>query len=178
MRHTFEASQWVPYAPAMVFAFFADPANLPLLMPSWQKARIDDAFIVAPLLSPHNWNGTAAVAGTGSVLTITFRATPFLPLRLQWVAVISEFEWNDHFCDTQKSGPLAYWHHCHTIRAETREGTPGTLVLDKVTYALPLGILGDFANLFAIEAQMKSTFAYRQSRLPGLLQQRALAHQA
>ena len=58
MRHTFEASQWVPYPPAQVFAFFSDPQNLPPLMPAWQKARIEHAFLAAPPLSQHQWNGT------------------------------------------------------------------------------------------------------------------------
>jgi ligand-binding SRPBCC domain-containing protein len=169
MRHTFEASQWVPYPPAQVFAFFSDPRNLPPLMPAWQKARIEHAFLAAPPLSLHQWNGTTRTAGSGSVLTITFRAVPFVPIRLRWVAVISEFQWNDHFCDFQKSGPLAYWHHCHHISGESRDGVPGTSITDKVTYALPLGPLGDMANGVAIKRQMKSTFAYRQRQVLKLL---------
>ncbi len=171
MLHTFETSQWVPYPPAQVFAFFSNPKNLPPLMPAWQKARIEYAFIAAPPLSPQQWNGnqTARVAGSGSVLTITFRAVPFVPVRLRWVAVISDFQWNDHFCDTQKSGPLAYWRHCHYISAERRDGVHGTSISDHVTYALPLGFLGDLANRIAIRRQMKSTFAYRQRQLVRLL---------
>ena len=138
-------------------------------MPAWQKARIEHAFLAAPPLAPHQSNGTAHTAGSGSVLTITFRAIPFLPIRLRWVAVISDFEWNDHFCDTQKSGPLAYWHHCHHITGEERNGVPGTSITDKVTYALPLGLLGDVANGVAIRRQMQSTFAYRQRQLLRLL---------
>ena len=169
MRHTFETSQWVPYPPAQVFAFFSDPRNLPPLMPAWQKARIEHAFLAAPPLSLHQWNGTRRTAGSGSVLTITFRAVPFVPIRLRWVAVISEFQWNDHFCDVQKSGPLAYWHHCHHIAGVPQDGVPGTSITDKVTYALPLGPLGDLANGLSIKRQMKSTFAYRQRQVLKLL---------
>jgi ligand-binding SRPBCC domain-containing protein len=169
MRHTFETTQWVPYPPNQVFAFFSNPRNLPLLMPAWQRTRIEHAFLAAPPLSPHQWNGSARVAGSGSVLTITFRAVPFVPVRLRWVAVISDFEWNNRFCDTQKSGPLAYWRHCHSIRAEQRDGSPGTLVTDTVTYALPLGPLGDLANLFAVKRKLKSTFLHRQRQLLKLL---------
>ena len=168
MRHVFHASQWVPYAPAPVFAFFADPANLPRLMPRWQQARIDHAFYAAPPSEPGASSGKR-FAGQGTVLTITFRALPFVPLRLQWVAVIDEFAWNDHFCDTQKTGPLAYWHHCHTIQAETQNGIPGSRIEDDVTFALPFGLLGDLAYLLGVKKQMQSTFAYRQQRLLELL---------
>jgi ligand-binding SRPBCC domain-containing protein len=169
MRHNYETTQWVPFPVPEVFAFFSDPENLPRLMPAWQKARIDHKSLVAPPPSPAPGPASSLVAGHGSVLTITFRPVPLLPIRLQWVAVISEFNWNEHFCDEQKSGPFAYWKHCHTVTAELREGIPGSSVSDRVTYALPFGFLGDIANALAIHRQMKSTFAYRQSQLSQLL---------
>jgi ligand-binding SRPBCC domain-containing protein len=138
-------------------------------MPPWQKARIDSALLAAPPLSPAGWPGAAHVAGKGSTLTISFRPVPLLPLRLTWVAFISEFEWDRHFCDEQRSGPLAYWRHCHSVSAEKRKGIDGSLVTDQVTYALPLHWLGDLANAIAIHRQMKSTFSFRQHRLLELL---------
>jgi len=172
MRHSYETMQWVPFPVRDVFAFFCDPHNLPKLMPAWQQARIEHAFLVDPPLSPIHWNNGARAAGKGSVLTITFRPVPLLPLRLQWIADITEFEWNDHFCDEQKSGPLAYWKHCHFIASETRDGRVGSLVTDKLTYALPLGFLGDMAHAVAIQRQVKATFDYRQKRLLELLEVR------
>ena len=165
MRHTYETSQWVPFPIERVFAFFCDPANLPRLMPDWQRARIDQSQIVSPVPPGSN----PGAAGKGSRLTITFRAIPFLPVRLTWLALISEFAWNDHFCDEQTHGPLAYWKHCHHISPETRDSTAGSLVTDRVTYALPFGPLGDLANAAAIRFQMKATFAFRQRRLLQLL---------
>ena len=46
MRHTYITSQWLPYPLPRVFAFFANPANLPRLMPAWQGARIDAISLV------------------------------------------------------------------------------------------------------------------------------------
>ena len=165
MRHRFTTSQWVPFPIERVFAFFCDPANLPRLMPDWQRARIDKADIVAPVPAGSNPNA----AGQGSRLTITFRILPFVPLRLTWLALISAFVWNDHFCDEQTRGPLAYWKHCHHIAAETREGTAGSVVTDELAYELPFGPLGDLANAIAIRFQMQATFAFRQRRLLELL---------
>ena len=169
MRHTFETSQWVPYSVATVFAFFANPENLPPLMPRWQKARIEHAFLAEPTREPHPKASEAKLAGTGSVLTITFRALPVLPLRLQWVAVITDFVLGQGFCDSQRSGPLAYWHHCHSIAAEMKNGEAGSLVTDKVTLALPLGPLGDVAYAIVVKRQVASTFRYRQHQLLKLL---------
>lgn len=169
MQHTFESSQWVPFPTEQVFAFFSDPENLPRLMPPWQRARIDHSFLAAPALSLTPLNEKAHVAGKGSVLTISFRPIPFLPIRLTWVALISEFEWNHYFCDTQVTGPLAYWNHCHVITPESRNGVDGSKVSDTVTYALPLGPLGDLANALTVRRQMKATFQFRQAKLLKLL---------
>ena len=164
--------QWVPYRIEQVFSFFANPANLPPLMPAWQQARIDTAQVVAPgSPAPHPRLGVAA--GEGTRMTISFRAVPLLPLRMQWDARIAAFAWDDYFCDEQLSGPFAYWRHCHRVQSEPREGVPGTMVIDDVTYAMKLGPLGNLANLLGGESQMRSLFRYRQRQLPKLLSRQA-----
>ena len=44
MRHSLQTEQWLPYPRERVFAFFADPGNLPPLMPEWQRARVERAL--------------------------------------------------------------------------------------------------------------------------------------
>ena len=51
MRHHFNAEQWLPYPVELVFAFFSNPENLPRQMPTWQKARIEEATFAPP--PPH-----------------------------------------------------------------------------------------------------------------------------
>ena len=63
MRHKFQTEQWVPYPREKVFAFFADPANLPPLMPHWQNARVEKAEYVPP---PVSSDATGFAAGKGS----------------------------------------------------------------------------------------------------------------
>ena len=58
MRYRFTAEQNIPYPLETAFAFFADPANLPRLMPSWQDARIDTATFVAPPSPSHAFPGS------------------------------------------------------------------------------------------------------------------------
>ncbi len=168
MRHHLEFEQWVPYPLRDVFDFFADPDNLPPLMPEWQAARIDRRTLTAPPEPPEP-RVPGQAAGVGSRMLISFRAFPFLPVRMRWDARITEFAWDDHFCDEQLSGPFAYWRHCHHVRREARAGVQGTLVKDAVTYAFPLGPLGDVANVLGGALQMRALFHYRQKQLTKLL---------
>ena len=119
MPHTFSAEQWLPYPVELAFAFFANPDNLPRLMPAWQRAHIDRAiFTPPPPRPPDTPQLPGLVAGAGTRITLTFRALPFFPLRLPWDAEISEFLWNDHFCDVIAGrGPFKSWNHCHQLRA-------------------------------------------------------------
>jgi ligand-binding SRPBCC domain-containing protein len=172
MRHTFQSEQWLPYPVDVVFAFFANPENLPRLMPAWQKTRIEKISVAPPPPIASSEHSNPA-AGAGTKLTISFRPFPYAPLRVFWSAEISEFVWNDHFCDQQLRGPFAYWHHCHHIEPQTRTensnpSIAGTLLHDKVEYEPPLGKLGTIANSI-INWQLQETFAYRHIRTLELL---------
>jgi ligand-binding SRPBCC domain-containing protein len=169
MSHVFEAKQWVPYPVPHVFAFFGNPENLPRLMPTWQKARIEEASFAPPPPRPPGPIYPGVVAGAGTKMTISFRPFPYSPLRIPWDAEITEFAWNGHFCDVQHRGPFAHWRHCHHLTPETRNGVEGTLLRDHVEYALPGGPLGDLAaNLFG-DLQFTYIFGYRHKRTAELL---------
>jgi ligand-binding SRPBCC domain-containing protein len=172
MRHTFQSEQWLPYPVDRVFAFFANPENLPRLMPAWQNTRIQELSLTPPPPNSSSKPGGLA-AGADTKLTISFRPIPYAPMRVSWDAKISEFVWNDHFCDQQLRGPFAYWHHCHQVQPQTRAensgaSITGTLLHDKVEYEPPLGKLGNIANSI-INWQLQKTFAYRHSRTLELL---------
>ncbi len=173
MPHTFEAEQWLPYPVERVFGFFANPENLPRLMPRWQRARIEEARFAPPPARPA---GTpvlpGVVAGAGTRMTISFRAFPMSPIRVPWDAEITEFVWNDHFCDVQHRGPFGFWRHCHRLAAETREADggamPGTLLRDSVEFEPPMGALGQM-GVPMVRWQLGSMFRYRQRRTLELL---------
>lgn len=175
MRHTFEAEQWLPYPIEQVFAFFANPENLPRLMPGWQKARIEEASFAPPPPRPASTVPVrmAVAAGAGTKMTLSFRPFPFSPVRVPWDAEITEFAWNDHFCDTQHRGPFAYWMHCHRLSPVTRDvggaEAAGTLLRDHVEYEMPFGALGEIANAVVMKLQFRSIFEYRQKRTAELL---------
>ena len=175
MRYTFQAEQWLPPPVQQIFAFFADPANLPRLMPAWQGARIDSIALIPAPNQPADFPGSTA-AGQGTRMTLSFRPVPFSPIRLRWDAEIAAFAWNDHFCDIQLArGPFAFWRHCHRLAPETRNGLPGTLLTDQLEYALPFGPLGRLAHTLAVRRQIQAAFAFRHRRTAELLAQQTSA---
>jgi ligand-binding SRPBCC domain-containing protein len=166
MRFNFQTEQWLPYPVETVFAFFADPANLPRLMPAWQRARIDSATFVPPPPPPHPFSGSEAIrAGNGTRMTITILPVPFSPIRVPWDALIEDFHWLEGFCDTQLSGPFKYWRHCHTLRPDL----DGTLLRDAVEYEPPFGPFGSLANSLFLRQGLAATFRFRHKRTLELL---------
>ncbi len=170
MRFHYETAQWLPYPLELVFAFFANPENLPRLMPNWQKARIEEATFRPPPPRPEGaprYPGIAA--GTGTRLTLSFRPFPFSPLRVPWEAEIEDFRWNEGFADTQVRGPFRYWRQQHLPAASPHENALGTLMTDKIDYELPLpDALAVTANKF-VQAQIAGIFRHRQKRTLELL---------
>jgi ligand-binding SRPBCC domain-containing protein len=172
MRLHFHTEQHLPYPVETVFAFFADPANLPRLMPAWQRARIDHATFVPPPPPPTPFAGSDKItAGNGTRLNITILPVPFSPIRVPWDALIEDFRWLQGFCDVQLRGPFKYWRHCHTVEPDPA----GTLLRDSVAYELPLGPLSNIANKLFIRHQLAATFRFRQRRTLELLAQIAPA---
>lgn len=172
MAQRFETRQWVPFPLELVFAFFANPSNLPHLMPPAQKARIEDVRLEPPPPRPVAPDPArrfkSIAAGVGTEIIISFAPISWLPQRLGWTARIVAFEWNSYFADEQIKGPFKQFHHRHSTVAETRDGVKGTVVSDAVDYALPGGPLGALGNGI-VRRQMKQMFAYRQKRLPEIL---------
>jgi ligand-binding SRPBCC domain-containing protein len=164
MTHIFRTMQWVPYRVEKVFAFFADPGNLPALMPAWQKTRIEEMNLVPPPEEGRNVVNFP-VAGAGSRMTISFRAFPLLPIRILWDAEIVDFEWNSTFTDEQRPrGPFRYWLHRHTVREQVKNSIAGSLIEDELEYQLPYGFLGDIADRWFVAKQIGRIFALRHRR--------------
>jgi ligand-binding SRPBCC domain-containing protein len=61
-------------------------------------------------------------------------------------------------------GPYALWEHEHVFR----DGTGGTVVSDRVRYALPFGPLGELAHGF-VRRDLRAIFEYRQEAVRACL---------
>jgi ligand-binding SRPBCC domain-containing protein len=155
--------QWVPFPVARVFAFFADPRNLPRLMPAWQDARIDSIELQPPETGP------PYAAGRGSRILLSFRPVPLSPVRLRWLALIDDYLADHHFCDLQVTGPFGYWRHCHLVSAEPHGDAPGTRVTDVVDYQWLRGPVNRAIDRLGGRLQMRLLFHHRQRQLLRLL---------
>lgn len=170
MIHRIQFEQWVPFALEKVFLFFANPQNLPRIMPPETATHLAAVRLVSPPPS----KGVADIdqlAGAGSEIMTSFRPLPFIPLRTEWIALITEFEWNHHFADIQKKGPFKRFQHRHEFCVELRNGATGTVVRDLIEYDPGFGPLGDVAQRLFIAPALKQTFEYRQKMLEKLLRQ-------
>ena len=102
--HILESRVWLAKARPEVFAFFADPRNLPLLTPA--------AFRLRLLSEP-------APMAAGSVYDL---ALSWFGVPMRWRAFIREFDPPYRFVDVQVRGPYARWEHRHRF-LEARGGT-------------------------------------------------------
>ena len=170
MAYRLESQQWVPFPLDQVFLFFANPRNLPRIMPSASGAKVSKLELVPP---PDNdtVQSTSQFAGAGSAIVVSVKVFSFLPFHARWVARIVEFEWNHYFVDIQEKGLFKNWRHRHQFAAEVRDGIQGTLVGDVVEYEIGFGPLGAVAQKLLVSGQLQETFAHRQKILESLLAQ-------
>ena len=138
--HTLVASQLVDRPIDEVFAFFANPQNL---------GRITPPGLGFEQLS------TDVVTNAGQRLE--HRIRPLLGVPVRWRSRITRWEPPHAFEDVQERGPYRHWTHRHAFTAV--DG--GTRVDDEITYALPLGPLGDVAHGLVVRDQLLEIFRHR-----------------
>ena len=124
-----------------VFNFFSKPENLSLITPTRLKF---DILTPSPIKMKE-----------GQLIDYSLTIMYFIKLR--WRTLITDYEKPYKFVDQQIKGPYSLWHHTHTF--EEKNG--GTLICDNVTYAIPLGIIGQFMHAIYIKHDVNSIFKYR-----------------
>ena len=142
--HRLERQQFVPRPRDEVFAFFSDAQNLEMLTPAFLNFRI---LIPLPL-----------DMRSGILIDYQIRLGG-IPMR--WRTRIETFEAPVRFVDVQLAGPYRAWRHVH----EFQDAPGGTLVTDRVDYALPFGFLGALVHRLFVRRALKRIFDYRQQRL-------------
>lgn len=143
-----ETSLHLPVPRPIVFAFFADAANLEAITPPELRFRI-----TTPL--PIEMQKDAIID-----YSLSLRGIPF-----RWRTRIAAWEPPLRFIDVQERGPYALWEHTHTFDI-AEDG--GTLVRDRVRYRLPLGPLGTLV-LPLVRRDLTRIFGYREVRVRHLL---------
>lgn len=148
LSHERSTEQWLPQPPQQVFPFFSDAYNLEKITPDFLGFKVSE-------VKPDR-------IGNGTV--IDYRLSLHgIPMR--WRSVIEDWTPDRRFVDRQLRGPYARWVHTHEF--EPHNG--GTLVRDRIRYALPLSPLSDLVAGGMVERDLDRIFAFRRRRLEDLL---------
>lgn len=138
--------QWLPAPIDEVWDFISSPKNLKKITPDYMGFEITSEDLL-----DHMYPG----------MIITYKVSPVLGIKMDWVTEISQVEEGRFFVDEQRIGPYKMWHHQHHLW----EKDGGVLMTDVITYVPPLGSLGALANKLFITKQLHGIFDYRKEVL-------------
>lgn len=146
--YSIQSEQKLPISIDKAWDFFSTPENLNEITPD------DMGFTITNKPDKKMFPGQI----------ITYKVSPLLGIKLDWMTEISYVKDNDYFVDEQRFGPYALWHHRHSF--EIIDG--GVLAKDEVNYKLPFGILGVIAHKLFVKKKLQSIFEYRKVKLEQL----------
>jgi ligand-binding SRPBCC domain-containing protein len=146
--HLLEREQLVPRPVDEVFDFFAQARNLERITPPWLGFEV---------LTP---GPVEMRSGTLIEYRLRVHAVP-----VRWISRIEEWDSGRLFVDRQLRGPYRLWHHRHEFVASAE----GTVVRDRVRYALPLGRLGELAHAAFVRRDLERIFDFRRAAVAQLL---------
>lgn len=147
--YTLHCEQLLPISIEKAWAFFSSPENLCEMTPPHMKFEIT--------------SGKPAPMYPGQI--ISYRLAPVPGISANWVTEITQVQHQHFFVDEQRFGPYSMWHHEHRFE-QTAEGL---LMTDKVSYKLPLGILGRLAHFIFVKAQLRHIFEFRRVALEKII---------
>lgn len=137
--------QQLPISLEEAWSFFSDPMNLNKITPD--------------NMGFETLSGADRKMYPGQI--ITYKVSPFLGLKLNWVTEITHVVQNEYFVDEQRFGPYALWHHKHFLR----EIPGGVEMEDIVDYKLPMGLIGDLFHPILVKPRLDEIFAFRYKKL-------------
>ena len=147
--YTLTQSQFIKADLNTVWEFFSTPANLGKITPAHMN-----------FVTLHISGGEKMYAGQ----LISYKVSPFPFLRVRWTTEIKNVVDKKYFTDEQKLGPFALWYHQHFF--EAKDG--GVEMRDEVTWAIPFGWLGRFANTLLVNRSVKNIFEFRRQAVEAI----------
>ncbi len=148
MIHRLYREQVVPVPLGEVWEYFCDPRNLNTITPPDMNFEI--------------LNGGEVPMYEGQL--IEYRVEFVRGIRSRWLTEIAHVCEREYFVDEQRLGPYRFWYHEHAFE----ERPSGTLMKDRVTYAIPMGFLGDILDSIWIAERLKHIFDYRRKKITEL----------
>ncbi len=150
--YTLERRQLLTAGQQEVWNFLQDPANLDRITPADLHFRIVSEV--------------PAVMCNG--LIVEYRITIPLLSTHTWVTEIKHLREGHSFVDEQRLGPYRFWYHYHEIRPVP----DGVMMLDRISYQPPFGLLGRLLHPLYIKKTLERIFNYRQEQLHLILSRR------
>ena len=144
----FEAEQAVVAGIDETFTFFSNAANLDAITPP----SLGFTILTPPPI----------VMGEGTLIEYRLRV---LGMPIHWLTRIDEWTPGRSFTDTQLRGPYALWVHRHSFVPHRG----GTLIGDRVEYALPLPSLTAPVHAMFVRPMIERIFAYRREVIARVL---------
>ncbi len=139
------ASIKLPIGIDKAWDFLSDPANLKLITPDYMGFNI--------------LSGAGENMYAGQI--ISYKVSPLLGLKLNWVTEITHVEQPNYFVDEQRFGPYSLWHHKHFLK----EIDKGVEMIDIVHYKLPVSMIANMLHPFMVKPKLKEIFEYRSKQL-------------
>jgi len=140
--YTIHTQQFIPISLQEAWDFFSNPANL---------AKITPAQMGFHIISKNH--GDKIYPGQ----IIEYTVKPLLGIPLYWMTEITHVQAGAYFVDEQRFGPYTMWHHQHHFT----EVSGGVQMEDIVHYKIPLGFLGDIAQVVLVKKQLQGIFDFR-----------------
>jgi uncharacterized protein (TIGR01777 family) len=138
---TFVRHTSLPAPVAEAFRWHARPGALERLTPPWEPIEVLER------------TGHGLTDGTRVTLGIRLG-----PLHWRWISAHSDYREGEQFRDIQVSGPFAHWEHTHRFAPD---GLSACTLEDRITYALPLGVVAHLCAGPLVRRKLERLFAYR-----------------
>ena len=123
------------------WSFFSNPQNLSKITP--------------PEMGFNITSETPKFMYEGQI--ISYKVTPFLGIKMNWVTEITHVNDKLFFVDEQRFGPYTMWHHEHLFI----ESGDKIEMTDKVSFKLPGGFFGRLFAPVLVIPQLKKIFTHR-----------------
>lgn len=144
--YQFIRTQKLPIRLELIWDFITSPLNLKEITPQHLGFEVTNNSFVEKMYPG---------------MIITYKVSPILGIKLNWMTEITHIKELEYFVDEQRMGPYVMWHHQHKVAAIES----GIIMTDIVTYQPPFGFIGALANRLFIKNQLNQIFDYRKMAL-------------
>jgi len=145
-----EFIQKLPVDLNIAWDFFSSPSNLAEITPKNMTFEVTSPNMVNTKMYPG--------------LIITYKVSPLLGIKLNWVTEITHVKDKEYFIDEQRFGPFAFWHHQHHFEKIDN----GVLMHDILHYSIGWGPIGLMANAIIVNNKINEIFKFRSQKVEEL----------